>query len=420
MKLYNIKHKILLSVISILLCAATLCGCTVFDIFEASDKGSSDSQNSTTTPSQAKPRTEAYSGYGYQSLDSADKQRIYSMIDEYANKSASEEFSLGGEYSENTITQALLAYQCDNPQVFWIDGTFEYYNSNGVTVLSLIFTIENANLINLRRELENKIDNIISSAPNDAGDYDIEFYINDYLVDNCEYDSEGATAASNGKTLGNEHNVCGALLDGKAVCDGYSKAFQLLCNRLGIECTVVEGTSKDESHMWNCVKIEGEWYHTDVTWNDSNENIYSERYFYLNLTTEDINTDHTINKTFSELDSNSYDNTVLYNSFVPECTNTEYNYFYKNNLILTDPDNADNIVTALIASAEQYEDSFAFVIDSRLDFEETFNRLANDGYIYSWVEETNSVNKNLPCISTQSPLYSYTELGFVVIKLEYL
>ena len=58
----------------------------------------------------------------------------------------------------------------------------------------------------------------------------------------------------------------GVFDDGVAVCDGYSKAFVLLCALEGIPCVRVGGTVGSANHAWNKVYIDGEWYEVDVTW----------------------------------------------------------------------------------------------------------------------------------------------------------
>jgi hypothetical protein len=59
---------------------------------------------------------------------------------------------------------------------------------------------------------------------------------------------------------------------GKAVCDGYSRLFKVLCNYSGIECELVQGYARGRkatfatNHTWNAVKLSGEWKLVDVTW----------------------------------------------------------------------------------------------------------------------------------------------------------
>lgn len=52
------------------------------------------------------------------------------------------------------------------------------------------------------------------------------------------------------------------------VCEGYSKAFQYLCDLGGIECYTVSGDVNGGAHMWNIAVLDGKSYHVDVTWCD--------------------------------------------------------------------------------------------------------------------------------------------------------
>ncbi|MDR0309697.1 MAG: hypothetical protein LBH88_02935 [Candidatus Methanoplasma sp.] len=99
--------------------------------------------------------------------------------------------------------------------------------------------------------------------------------INNYLVNLVTYDPNWESEEKSRYA----HDAYGALVDPKhyAVCDGYSEAFLLLCQKEGIECVIVYGTaiSNMENHAWNYVKMDnGKWYAVDVTWNDGSNNAY--------------------------------------------------------------------------------------------------------------------------------------------------
>lgn len=49
------------------------------------------------------------------------------------------------------------------------------------------------------------------------------------------------------------------------VCEGYSKAFQYLCDMGGVDCYTVSGTMNGVAHMWNIAVIDGKSYAVDVT-----------------------------------------------------------------------------------------------------------------------------------------------------------
>lgn len=76
------------------------------------------------------------------------------------------------------------------------------------------------------------------------------------------------------------HMAYSALIAGdgyEPVCDGYAKAFQMVCDELGIPCVLVSS----QTHMWNNVQMDdGEWYNLDLTWDDSGVEI-SYSYFLV-------------------------------------------------------------------------------------------------------------------------------------------
>lgn len=79
----------------------------------------------------------------------------------------------------------------------------------------------------------------------------------DYLCDACAY-------ADNYK--GNANNAYGALVEGKAQCSGYARAFKALCDGAGIGCRYVHASKDDPinpSHQWCMVEYGGAWYHID-------------------------------------------------------------------------------------------------------------------------------------------------------------
>lgn len=102
----------------------------------------------------------------------------------------------------------------------------------------------------------------------DATRYETLCALQEYLCHAVTYQS-GAPRA---------HEAAGALIDHAAVCDGYAKAFKLLCDAYDIPCLVVPGTAtqngKKEPHAWNYVQMEdGKWYGMDVTWDDGSTEI---------------------------------------------------------------------------------------------------------------------------------------------------
>ena len=71
----------------------------------------------------------------------------------------------------------------------------------------------------------------------------------------------------------NIRNIYGAFIENEVVCEGYARAFKYILDSMNIECILVGGyaTTPDnvtELHMWNYVKLKGNWYGIDLTWDD--------------------------------------------------------------------------------------------------------------------------------------------------------
>lgn len=359
-------------------------------------------------------RTEADNGYGYKSLDTDIKKTAYSTIGEYMKMSESEEFVLE-DITLNEFDEALVAYEADHPEEFWLDlnSRYSYVEYGSSMGFELNFEFEGDELNAAKESFNSKLNEITASAPEEATDYQIEIFVNDYIIDNCDYQSNAPM----------KHNAYGALVKGAAVCDGYSKAFQILCNKLGVECVGINGycpefnkengESSDTGHMWNCAKIGGEWYHVDVTWNDGDAHI--QRYLYLNLTTAAIEKNHTISP-FYNGESNSKD---IFNVFVPECTSEEYNYFKREYVTLYNLDQSDELLAAFLQVVRNGGEYFDFLISEDLDYAETTQAIS-DSYGYLWMEAVNEYNSGGAQISTDTKFYTYENINAVTFHLEYI
>ena len=99
----------------------------------------------------------------------------------------------------------------------------------------------------------------IAARTSDPGEQVI--LINDYLIKNVSYYHEYTGVEFR------VHSIVGALLDGKAMCAGYTSAVSALCHLLNIPCYQID--DKVNRHTWNVVKIDGAWLMVDATFNDT-------------------------------------------------------------------------------------------------------------------------------------------------------
>ena len=146
-------------------------------------------------------------------------------------------------------------------------------------------------LSNEEKNLYNTAVQIVNDANNFSSDllYQ-ELYLHDRIADRAEYYTEDPQPK-----LARFQSALGALIDGRANCQGYSDAFYMLATMCGISADKVCGYGNDEGHTWNTVTFGNESYFVDVTWNDGKcvmNNVPYNYYIYFNAPTDVIGTDH--------------------------------------------------------------------------------------------------------------------------------
>ncbi len=179
------------------------------------------------------------------------------------------------------------------PEIFYYDGFRYTYETSGGIVGSVRFNYSYSpvEIEVMKIELNNKIDWILSNVINDSmNDYEKELAIHDYIINNAVYDIDNL----NNDTLKHSaYSMYGILIEGKAVCTGYAKTMQYFLDKFNIENQLIFGDAKGQSHVWNLVELNGEYYHLDVTFDDpisAQENILRRNYF--NITDELIKKNH--------------------------------------------------------------------------------------------------------------------------------
>lgn len=400
----------------------SLSGCRVFDEIGKitnvqKDTTAQSSEEKFTAPINETGKTL----YGLDNIDDESVRVLYGLIGQYADNRLREYyFTVPGELSVRQLFEGICAYKEDHPEKFWLKNTCRYYYDNGNTCVSLNFLMDYEVRISAQAELDEKVKEITANAPSNATQFELEQYVHDYIIDNCEYDYD--SAASQTDNDDNTGNVYGALIEGKAVCEGYSRAFQLLCKELGLQCVNVFGVSEEENHMWNCIMIEGEWYQIDVTWDDvDGEQKDLARYMYFNLNDDNMYSDHQVCEMYENISDEEYEDlTSNANLFVPQCTATKYNYHLYYGALITDIENSDDIVSAIAQAAKDNRELFYLTADSSLDYDDVSSKLIEGGYIAEWINFANFENFYSPNLNEQTQVYCVSQYNLFVIKLQYI
>lgn len=275
------------------------------------------------------------SKYAYNTLTYTQKRIYAGLFSAVSKHEESVDISNFGA-TKSDIEAAYCAFDYENPQFFWLANGYSYSYSGGEMLsVSPSYSRSVSQMNSLLPEFEKTADKIIEEASKKSTLFEQLMYLHDAVVNMTEYSTYGGAYKS---------EADGPLLNGSALCEGYSKAFMYLCQKMGIECICVSGDAGG-SHMWNMVKLEGEWYHMDVTWDDpiSSSGMQVLRYDYFCLTDDEISADHTIDNFFR----------------VPSATAVKYNYYeYTGNKKYTDVASA---FKALIdKAAENFENGVTY------------------------------------------------------------
>lgn len=184
-----------------------------------------------------------------------------------------------------------------------------------------------------KEKLDEKVGEILAGIEQGWSDYDKVLYFHDSIILGCTYDD----------TADEPYSAYGCLVDGRAVCEGYAKAMQILCTKAGIKCIPVAGKAYDggtvQPHLWNKVMIDGEWTNMDLTWDDPVTDAGEDyiRYDYFGITDAECAKDHTAD-----------DNKFL---SYPEAFSSGTNYYRRNGLYAQEGDDISQMMCSSVTEA---------------------------------------------------------------------
>lgn len=217
---------------------------------------------------------------------------------------AEKEFRLTGDYVQEDIFKAMKAIYADHPEIFWIDGSSQVGSRAGkAEIVKPGYNGLTLMLQSKRKALQKVVDDYIEGTKG-LGMCEKEKYVHDRMVREITY-----------KFNTYDQTAYAALVDKKAVCAGYTRAFQLIMQQMKIPCYHCTGTAngkgKWEPHSWNLLRLNLDWVNTDVTWNDCFEKLNSNvvSYTYFNCPDTTIAKNH---KRGPE------------SEFLPKCVSTKY------------------------------------------------------------------------------------------------
>ncbi|MCH3964378.1 MAG: Ig-like domain-containing protein [Clostridium sp.] len=224
------------------------------------------------------------------------------------------------DYDEGTYNLDVIdSIMNDSPDLrAWYErasGTIQSEDGSSVE-MTINFKYEGTKdeLTEKNKEVNDEVKRVVNSVTNPAmKDYEKELALHDYVVNNARYDERADVDVNS--IPEDSYTAYGILINGVGVCQGYADAMYRLLHEAGIENKMVVGEANNGTgwigHAWNIVKIQGEYYQLDATWDDpvsyNGSNVLAHSYF--NVTDSRLSRDH-------RWDRSQY----------PACDSQDYNY----------------------------------------------------------------------------------------------
>ena len=157
-------------------------------------------------------------------------------------------------------------------------GTTEYWAKYGDSLYRCVVVVNQAGETALSKKVVE-----IADKFRHLSDVDKVMAVHDYLIDHIEYSNPHIRSFA-----------YGALIEGKAVCQGYAQSLAMILNNLNVECHTIVAMTKGSNpvlHEWVRVKLDGKWYYIDLTWDDTPW-AEDKNYKYFLINTDMISRDH--------------------------------------------------------------------------------------------------------------------------------
>lgn len=170
--------------------------------------------------------------------------------------------------TETEVIETYFSVKNDYPIFYYMSGTMSFDTSGNLLLLTDEMYRYPSHRNSYQERILSAIKTYSAAISGMSSKYEMVKEIHDMLIASMDYaydengnPSEDAWA----------HNIIGAFVNEKGVCESYARAYQLLLNAAGIDNVFVTGVSNNQNHAWNIVQLDdGAYYYVDCTWDDTN------------------------------------------------------------------------------------------------------------------------------------------------------
>ena len=223
--------------------------------------------------------------YYYDQLNKEQQRAYYAMKEGLLNLQDSFAVPM---LSKKELSDIYFMIRLDCPSIFYsVRFSYRYYPDSSAVEMIPQYLFSKDKIREHRQAMESRVKKLARQAEK-LDEKGKELFIHDFIVGNVKYDKLKKEYS---------HEIIGALGNGVAVCEGMAKAVKILCDELHIWCIIALSEANPDKgnkyrHAWNVVRIGGQYYHLDVTFDNTLSKDDTIRYDYVNLSDKQIFRDH--------------------------------------------------------------------------------------------------------------------------------
>lgn len=270
--------------------------------------------------------------YGYSKLNEKQQTLYNIMVENISSFKTSFEIDYSLGITSDDIAHVNILLSHDHPEIFWYRGSFQYYmQSPDLYVVEILpkYTLYNESateqqIKEAQFSIKNKLFYTVSQMYQELAvttEYTEALWIHDKVASMLTYQRSV-----------NDQTIYGALIEGKAVCSGYSKLNQIMLQYIGIDAFTITGvsinptTNQYEGHAWNLMWIDHHCLYTDVTWDDQKHHVF---HLYFARTVDNMAINHTMDELSESIKPQGDEHCCEYNYFA---------YYHQDHAVQSDED----------------------------------------------------------------------------------
>lgn len=157
-----------------------------------------------------------------------------------------------------TNAKAVITKFFLNEEVYYVSSLRAASYENGyLKEIGVNYTLSQEKISEYEQQLNTVLQEYLNGVDSQWLDIEKILYTNIFVCKKTDFGSENDYIS---------HTIVGALINGEATSDGYSKAFNYLLKNININSSIV--TSLDLNSSWNMAEFDGTYYHIDSSRND--------------------------------------------------------------------------------------------------------------------------------------------------------